>query len=294
MTDEEIFELAARHGLRLEGELRFNEMGIDFRVAFARDADGAEWVLRIPRRGDLAEQIERERRILELAKQHLSVAVPDWRVAAPDLIAYPLLPDPPVLTFDAVTYEVTWNIDRDDNRYTESLARVLCDLHRVPASDAAGAGLAVADADTVRRELLADIDRVKRELGVSAELETRWRGWIDRDEYWPQHSTFVHGDLYAGHVLADAKGNISGIIDWSEARVSDPSIDFAGHLAAFGEESLRELIGLYAKCGGRTWGKMFEQARERHAASPLKYGVFAIETGSGEHIAAARAQLGVA
>ena len=37
--------------------------------------------------------------------------------------------------------------------------------------------------------------------------------------------------------LTDPK--ISGLIDWSEAQVRDPAIDFP-HLAVFGEKSLKE------------------------------------------------------
>ena len=44
---------------------------------------------------------------------------------------------------------------------------------------------------------------------------------------------------------------ISGVIDWSESHVGDPSMDFTGHLAAFGKEGLKELIGAYEAAGGR-------------------------------------------
>ena len=292
MKNEEILDLASSHGLRLKSELRLNEMGIDFRVVFARDLDGNAWVLRIPRREGLAEQIEHEKKILDLVKKYLSVSVPDWSLAGPDLIAYPLLEDPPVLTFDPATYEVTWNIDQTQNQYVDSFSRVLCELHRIPVSEAAAAGLKVSTPEMARRELSQEIDRVKRELGMSTDLETRWRRWIETDSYWPAFSTFVHGDLYAGHVLSDAKGNISGIIDWSEAQVSDPSIDFAGHLNAFGEQSLRELITKYEGCGGAVWENMFEHILERHSASPLKYGIFALESNTEQHLKDAKAQLG--
>ncbi|WP_423241355.1 phosphotransferase [Oceanobacillus zhaokaii] len=36
---------------------------------------------------------------------------------------------------------------------------------------------------------------------------------------------------------------VTGFIDWTEARVDDPAHDFVSHLMAFGEKSLRELIG---------------------------------------------------
>src|SRR5690606_3695720 len=124
----EIITLAADHGLSLQNNMDFNEMGIDFRIAFATAKDGTPWVLRIPRRDDLAAQIDKEKNILQLARRHLSVAVPDWHIATPSLIAYPLLTDRPVLTFDATTYEVTWYMDRESPLFVPSLAKVLVEL----------------------------------------------------------------------------------------------------------------------------------------------------------------------
>ena len=293
MKNEDILNLAAEHSLQLKDDLRFNEMGIDFKVVFARDLDDRQWVLRIPRRESLSGQIEHEKKILDLVKKHLTVSVPDWKIVSPELIAYPLLENNPVITFDPKTYEVAWNIDQKENRYDLSLSRILCQLHRIKDSEAASAGVKILTPSMARQELLDNVERVKHDLGISLELENRWRKWIETDDYWADFSTFVHGDLYAGHVLSDGEGSISGIIDWSEAQVSDPAIDFSGHLAVFGEESLKNLIRLYAECGGRVWENMFAHVRERHSASALKYGVFALETNLDEHIDAARVQLGV-
>src|SRR5690606_18207321 len=132
MKNKDTVALAERHGLRIKDDIRFNEMGLDFRVGFARDLAGEKWVLRIPRRPDLGERIEQEKTILNLAREYLSVAVPDWKIISNELIAYPLLEDPPVLEFDANTYEVTWNIDPKDSDYETSLAKVLTGLHQIP------------------------------------------------------------------------------------------------------------------------------------------------------------------
>lgn len=288
-----IQKLAEAHGLLLTDEMEFNEMGIDFKVGFATDKDGRQWLLRIPRRHDLGEQIEKEKRILELAKKYLSVQVPDWQIATPELVAYPLLKDKPALTFDALTYEVTWNMDRESPKYEPSLAKILVELHRIPEEQVTQNGLKVVKPDSLRMEIADRLQLVKSELGIGKELETRYRNWLDHDALWPDFTRFIHGDLYAGHVLTSKDGSISGLIDWSTAHVSDISQDFSGHVTVFGEESLQALITEYEKQGGKVWDKLFEQAIERAAAAPLAYGFFAVETQDEVHIAGAKAQLGV-
>lgn len=38
----------------------------------------------------------------------------------------------------------------------------------------------------------------------------------------------VHNDLWAEHILVDPRsGSVSGIIDWGDAVISDPAVDFA-------------------------------------------------------------------
>lgn len=294
MRTHEILDLAGRHGLDLREVGAVNEMGIDFEVAFASDVHGRRWVLRIPRRADMAPQIRQEKAILDLVRAHLPIGVPDWEIATPRLVAYPLLEDRPVLTADPETGEVTWNLDRDDPRFVESLARTLVRLHAIPPREAEAIGVKSSSPDEVRQEMRDAIDEVARELGIEPALEARWRRWVDDDGCWPGFSRFIHGDLYAGHVLADEHGEITGIIDWSEGQVGDPATDFAGHVAVFGEEGLRALIGHYERLGGTVWERMFEHTVERAAAAPLIYARFALRTGAEEHIAGARAMLGTA
>lgn len=291
METKEILQLAEEHGLQLQTDMTFNEMGIDFKVCFATDLTGKRWVLRIPRRTDLVSQIEQEKKILEIVKKHTAVAVPDWQIVSDKLIAYPLLEDNPVITFDSETYAVTWNINQQNNSYIPSLAKVLVDLHCIPAQEALSNGVKTLTAAMSRQEVFDNLEMVRRELPIGHKLETRWQRWLDNDRLWPDFTAFIHGDLYAGHILARENGEITGIIDWSEGQVSDPSIDFSGHITVFGEDSLKELLVEYEKLGGRIWEHMFEQTVERHAAAPLNYAVFAIKTNSDQHIQAVKEQL---
>lgn len=260
MENHNIQKLAQRHGLFLSGTMSFNDMGIDFKVGFAKDTSGTDCVLRIPRRANLGEQIATEKRILQLASKYLSVQVPDWQIANDELVAYPLLAGKPVLTFDAKTFEVTWNMDKDSAQYIPSLAKVLVQLHAIPEEEVRRHDLKICSPEQVRSEIAERLHLVKSELGMSSALETRYSKWLDNDALWPNFSKFIHGDLYAGHLLTDVNGEVTGIIDWSTAHVSDIAQDFSGHLSVFGEQSLRELLDAYEKAGGEVWGTLFKQA----------------------------------
>ncbi|HLT66568.1 MAG TPA: phosphotransferase, partial [Microbacterium sp.] len=134
-------ELAAHHGLELHADsVRFNEAGLDYRVAFARAADGTEWVLRLPRRPDVSAKLAEEQRILEFVAPRLSVAVPSWRVCSERLVAYPRLPGAPGLTLDA-SGQPQWHFDPSSPEFAAALGRLIAELHALDGDAAAKAGV---------------------------------------------------------------------------------------------------------------------------------------------------------
>ncbi|MBT0810474.1 macrolide 2'-phosphotransferase [Litoribacter ruber] len=292
MKIDDIQKLTKSNGLAVKEDLVFNDMGIDFKVVFATTEDGKKWLLRIPRRKDLGEQIEEEKKILELAGKYLSIQVPNWQIANSELVAYPLLEGKPALTFDAQTYEVSWNMDQNNPAYITSLAEALVQLHSIPRSQVEKSGLKITPAENLRKVMADRLELVKSELGLSKELESRYRKWLDNDPLWPDFTKFIHGDLYAGHVMVNESGEVTGIIDWSTAHIGDISEDFAGHHKVFGEDSLKDLIQEYEKQGGDTWDKLYEHTIERTFAAPLAYGYFAIQTQDPTHLQGAKEQLG--
>ena len=265
----QLYALAARHGLKLHGPLTVNELGLDYRIVIATVDDGRRWVLRIPRRAEVSAKVEPEARVLAMLKNRLPFAVPDWRVANAELVAYP---------------EV----------FAESFATALAALHAVPISAAVDAGMLIRTPTQARQKVADDVDRVRREFVVNDKRLHRWQRWLDDDSSWPDFSVVVHGDLYVGHVLIDNTERVSGMIDWSEARVDDPAIDMAAHLMVFGEEGLAKLLLTYEAAGGRVWPRLAHHIAERLAFGAVTYALFALDSGNEEYLAAAKAQLAAA
>src|SRR5690606_28103108 len=130
-----------------------------------------------------------------------SVEVPDWSISTQELIVYPLLKNIPALTFDGTTHEITWNMDKDSPRYITSLAKVLVELHNIPENAVKEKDLKIKNSTDLRKEIKNQLILVKSEIGISKELETRYNTWLDKDSLWPDFTRFIHGDLYAGHIL---------------------------------------------------------------------------------------------
>ncbi|WP_152189051.1 macrolide 2'-phosphotransferase [Georgenia satyanarayanai] len=290
---EELVARAGRHGLRLDpASLSYNDAGLDFRVAYATDVHGRDWVLRIPRRAGMREVLWQEEAALALASRYLrDIAVPEWHVMSDDLVAYPLLPGLPGLTLAGD--DVTWHVDPASERYAAELGSLLAHLHAVPLAEADELGVEVRSPEHVREAWRADVARVEGEYDVHPELLDRLHAWLEDDELWPEATVFTHGELYPAHVLIGESGAISGVLDWTTARGDDPARDFMYQHAFAPPDAFAATLRAYTAAGGRDWGpRLTDRCEALMAAGPVGYGIYALTTGRPEHRAAAQAQLG--
>jgi len=293
---DDLLALAVQNGLQIDPTtITINESGLDFLAVFANTTDGVPWVLRAPRRNDVLQSAAYEKRVLDLLHNSLPVAVPDWQIYTPELIAYPKLQGVPAATTNPEMKNYDWYLNPQSlpPAFVESLAQALAALHGVDHDADAHAGLRVKQPAEVRASLAEKMNEVKRVFGVSAALWQRWQAWIADDSLWPEHSALVHGDLHPGHIVVDPDGRVTGLLDWTEAEVADPTIDFTAYYAIFGEAALADLLAHYEKAGGRIWPRIIDHIAETMAAYPLQIAAFALRSGLEEYMAMARATLGV-
>lgn len=291
---DDLLGAARNHGLVLERDgFELNESGTDFIAGFGRDADGMHWVLRVPRRADVLTSAEYEARALELVRPHLPVAVPDWKVNEPQLIAYPRLPGVPAATIDPEVPGYVWVIDPQapSDVFLGSLARTVAALHAIDPDEAVAAGLRQQSPSEARHAMSVQMDETRRVLRVSEKVWKRWQSWVGEDTFWPAHSTVIHGDLHPGHILVDGDQRVTGILDWTEAEVSDPAIDFTLTYATLGMDILKEILRRYERSGGTTWSRMADHVVERWLAFPVTTAMFAARTGEHSHLVWAQSML---
>lgn len=287
---EQLLALAADHGLDLLGDsLRTEEIGLDFRVAFARARDGQDWVLRIPRRAEVLARAAVEGRLLAHLAPHLDVAIPDWRISTERLIAYPLLPGTPGLTVDP-DGTVRWHVDMASTEYARTLGAFLAQLHAVDPVAAAATGIPSRTPEQVRDTWREDLARVAEAFPIAPALRERWEAWLAEDSYWPDRSVLTHGEVYPGHTLVEGE-RLSAVLDWTTAAVGDPARDFMFHRASAPPEAFAATLTVYEAGGGTVPPRLGEHAEEMFSAFPLAYGLYALETGAEEHRAAAAAAL---
>ncbi|WP_225219054.1 macrolide 2'-phosphotransferase, partial [Arthrobacter gallicola] len=240
---EDVCALATRYGLLLDpGTVRFNEAGLDYRVAFAGTPETNEqWVLRVPRRPDVAANQDQERAILDFVRPRLPAAIPDWKIQADDLIAYPLLPGSPGLTVGP-SNQPDWHFDPTSKSYLQSLAELIASLHSMDAAAAAAAGIPAETPDAVRQHWVDGLSRVEKEFRIAPDLYAGWQQWLSDDRLWPARTVLTHGELYPAHLLLDEADRVVSVLDWTTAKVSDPALEFM-YVQLISPDSLEEVVG---------------------------------------------------
>ncbi|MGE3855657.1 MAG: aminoglycoside phosphotransferase family protein [Dehalococcoidia bacterium] len=135
-------------------------------------------------------------------------------------------------------------------RLCDGIGRFLAALHGVPREVAARAGVPERDLwPDVYRPLIAEAlphlgPGARAWLAATGEAFARGGGTRRAPR------TLVHGDVQRAHLLARADGTLVGAIDFGEAIVADPALDFAGVLNDLGWRDLEHVWAAYRVAGG--------------------------------------------
>jgi aminoglycoside phosphotransferase (APT) family kinase protein len=136
-------------------------------------------------------------------------------------------------------------------RLAAEVGRFLAALHATPVRETRALGVPSLDLGRERYLPLAE--------ECAPALAPRTRAWVEAelarflDEGGTAHVTraLVHGDIAGWHLLARPDGTLAGVIDWAEAVVADPALDFAGVLWQFPPSFLARVLDAYASAGRR-------------------------------------------
>jgi aminoglycoside phosphotransferase (APT) family kinase protein len=281
-----ILAAARDHGLALSASPDdLDQTGLDFLVVHARDSAGTRWVVRTPRRADVVISAGAEQRVLALLRGRLPVAIPDWRLFHPEppaVIGYPRLGGTAVVTVGPDG--PTWNVvDRAAPApgFLDAMAEVFAALAAVPAEAAVAAGVAVVSIEESRAALRRGMDATREVLAPSPGVWARWQRWVDDDALWPVTPlALAHGDLHPGHLLVDDDGRVTGVLDWTEAKLTDPAVDLAMFHGCFGRAALTAVVDRLAPAAGITRANLEARAVERWAAAAVPAAEWALRTGN--------------
>lgn len=203
------------------------------------------WIFRFPRTSPVAESTTRELALLPFleSKTDVEIPVPRWvgRWNHRPFFGYRKILGCPLEGRD---------LERNEELAAE-LAAALAQLHSVDARHACR--LLGADGSTNQwRRRYEDlrqqaVSRVLRHL----EVDVRRRLNSSFDEFLERSFDFdpvlIHRDLGSDHILVDPDdSSLVGLIDFEDATVGDPAIDFVGLQLTLGKEQARRVLEAYA------------------------------------------------
>ena len=167
-----------------------------------------EWVFRFPRRSGVEEALEVEIALLPALAAALPVAVPSFEYVSrsPLFVGYRVIRGEPLVDEDA-----------------GGVRAVLEALH---ALDPTGLPLAQTDWVDAYRRQCAEFERLVFPL-LDGDTRRRAQRLFDEVETLVDFEpVLLHADLGPDHLLV-RDGRLSGVIDWGDARVGDPALDYA-------------------------------------------------------------------
>jgi aminoglycoside phosphotransferase (APT) family kinase protein len=178
--------------------------GFDFKVLIVEDA----WVVRWPRHRLAVEEIEHEVALLPALAPFLPVEVPRFEYVSrePWLVAYRLIRGEPLVSEDPDGVRA----------FLDALHAV--DVDKAPAPRPDWLETYRHQAEDFRRIVLPLLDPDERSRGEAllGEVETL-TGF---------QPAVTHSDLGPEHLIV-RDGKLAGVIDWGDARIGDPALDYS-------------------------------------------------------------------
>jgi aminoglycoside phosphotransferase (APT) family kinase protein len=193
-----------------------------------------DWIAQFPRLPGTDEVLRREATLLEGLQGEVSGAVPAPAFVAEDAacLVYRKIDGTPVAE------------PPQGGIWPERLGRFLYDLHLVPPEFA---GLRASGPAAWRESYREELDGFRRRVFPSLDPREReaagavFDAFLEDDRNFRFATGVVHRDLGPEHILVTADGDLAGVIDWGDAGLGDPAIDFAWLLHRVPEAGERAL-----------------------------------------------------
>jgi aminoglycoside phosphotransferase (APT) family kinase protein len=180
------------------------DVGYDFEIAIVDD----EWVFRFPRRPAVEEALEVEIALLPALAPALPVEVPSFEYVARE----PLFVGYRLIRGDRLT-------DEDSNG-----ARAF--LEALHAFDPSGLPLPRPDWVDAYRDQCAEFERLVLPLLEKDRRAEAKQLFGEVETLVNFEPALLHADLGPDHLLV-RDGRLAGVIDWADARLGDPALDYA-------------------------------------------------------------------
>lgn len=235
-------------------------------------------IARFPKRHEVAVTLEREARLLPELAPMLPVPIPQFLHVVRGCTAFPLS----FVVYEAVpgTPVDQAALDADGcGTFGRDIAAFLRSLHSFPVDRAAACGVEPATVAGGRGQLHNFRTAVDVALAplITPGACARLQSWFDDAEaggIFDWIPTLIHGDLSPEHMLVDpANGVLTGVIDWGDAGIGDPALDFAGLLGLMGEAILQDILGAYGTDNAEAITRRARFYRDLAAVHQLLFGV---------------------
>ncbi len=200
-------------------------------------------IFRFPKWPVIESGMQKEIALLpELAKV-LSVQIPNFEFIGKHnrmvFVGYQKIPGLPLASCDF-----------QRGNLADQLAKTITEIHRFPVHKATKLKVPYAN---WRSEYVEFYESVREKIfplmknPLPRKAASVWEGFLDNDDNFQFEPVFIHRDLSGDqHILCDPNGaEITGIIDWEDASVGDPAIDFTGVYWDCGEDFTRHVLAKY-------------------------------------------------
>lgn len=241
-------------------------------------------VVRVATGADRDDQVRREAELLRrvAAVSTVPVPLPLWTEPESGCLAYRRLPGRPLLRLPDATASAS--------AVGAQLGRLLARLHGQPPGD--WSDVVCVEHPPLEAWLAQareDYTAVTEHVPVSyrCAVEAFLGGAPPQPDATP---VLCHNDLGIEHVLVDGGGVVTGILDWSDAAVTDPSRDLALVYRDLGRPALQAALGVYSPLGAEA-GLL---ARARYYARCALLEDLAHGLRSGQHPYTAKSLAGLA
>lgn len=233
-------------------------------------------VFRLPRNSDWGRKLfTNEIKIIELARKHVEIPLPEFEYKADDLAVYRYIKG------DALRREDILKLTKaGQERIAREIAVFLKQFHEIPQFELEQHKIAQSDVNRGRETWLKLFKNVEKELfplmmpHVRESVCEHFAPILRNENFMDYPSRLINGDIVPYHIIFDRQqGRINGIIDFGTAGTGDPAADFSCILYNYGESFLEKMTKSYPEIENA-----IDRARFWAGTLPLQWALSGLRT----------------